>query len=99
MFGDDEWWKAHYGFPHHPKRPTFFDDLMEVAERVLNNPQVIDRLTAKRSITLKVRRNNRVYKVVVEDVTGSEEPPVHIEIEDENGKSVDISDKHSDYVE
>lgn len=100
---DDDWYNR-YNRDFQNRRwgnrpPTFFDDLMDVANRVIKEPHILDRVKAKRSLTVRVKRGNRHYKVIVEDVTDDENPPVHMEIEDDEGNPVEFSDKHPDWTE
>ena len=100
---DDKWWMNYSNsyYNHYiPKKSTFFDELMKVIENVMDNQDVIDRVNIKKSATVKVEKNGKQYKVVVEEIVPeSVEPPVKIEIQDDEGNPINDSDKHPDFTE
>ena len=104
----DDWFNSYrtpldpYGIGNRKRgirHPAYFDDLLDIAKRVLGEPSIVERVTAQRSLTVKVTQGNRQYRVTVEYITGDETPPVHMEIEDNEGNSVNLDDKHPDYTE
>jgi hypothetical protein len=100
---DDNWWLNNtnpYYRNYHKKPSSFLDDMMKVIESLMDNQDVINRLNVKKSATVNVEKDGKQYKVFIEEITPDEvEPPVRIEIQDDDGNPIKDSDKHPDYTE
>ena len=104
MFPYDESWWLNNTNPYNwnfPKKPSsFLDEVMKVIENLMDNQDVIDRLNIKKSATINVEKDGKQYKVFIEEVAPeSVEPPVKIEIQDDDGNTINDSDKHPDFTE
>ena len=104
MFPYDEKWWINNTNPYNwsfPKKPSsFLDEVMKVIENLMDNQDVIDRLNIKKSATINVKKDGKQYKVFIEEVAPeSVEPPVKIEIQDDDGNTINDSDKHPDFTE
>ena len=101
---DDNWWLNNTN-PYNwspPKKPSsILDELMKVIESVMDNHDVIDRVNIKKSVTVKVDKDGKQYKVFIEEIIPeSVEPPVRMEIQDDdNGDSFNDSGNHPDFTE
>jgi len=100
---DDNWWLNNtnpYNWNYHKKSSSFLDDMMKVIESLMDNQDVINRLNVKKSATVNVEKGGKHYKVFIEEITPDEvEPPVRIEIQDDDGNPLTDSDKHPDFTE